>query len=93
MSKITQKTETARSQDSSRRGFLGNLGTGCGSIALASLLTRDGLAVDSAQATSRTDRLPFAPRAKNVIWLFMVGGTSHVESFDPKPALNQYAGQ
>ncbi|MEO2019189.1 MAG: DUF1501 domain-containing protein [Fuerstiella sp.] len=93
MSQLLQTTETARPQGSSRRGFLGNLGTGCGSIALASLLTHDGLAVDSAQATSQTNGLPFAPRAKNVIWLFMVGGTSHVESFDPKPALNQYAGQ
>ncbi len=35
----------------------------------------------------------FAPRAKNVIWLFMIGGTSHLESFDPKPALNRYAGK
>jgi hypothetical protein len=35
----------------------------------------------------------FAPRAKSVIWLFMLGGTSHLESFDPKPALNKYAGK
>ena len=35
----------------------------------------------------------FTPKAKNVIWLFMIGGTSHVESFDPKPALNRYAGK
>lgn len=35
----------------------------------------------------------FAPRAKSVIWFFMNGGTSHLESFDPKPALNQYAGK
>ena len=33
------------------------------------------------------------PRAKNVIWLFMRGGLSHMESFDPKPALNKYAGK
>ena len=32
-------------------------------------------------------------QAKNVIWLFMIGGTSHLESFDPKPALNRYAGK
>ena len=35
----------------------------------------------------------FPPKAKNVIWLFMIGGTSHLESFDPKPALNRYAGK
>jgi hypothetical protein len=35
----------------------------------------------------------FAPKAKRVIWLFMLGGVSHVESFDPKPALNKYAGK
>ena len=40
------------------------------------------------------DGLPhFAPKAKSVIWLFMRGGVSHMESFDPKPALNKYAGQ
>jgi hypothetical protein len=33
----------------------------------------------------------FAPRAKSVVWLFMIGGTSHMESFDPKPALTKYA--
>ena len=35
----------------------------------------------------------FQPKAKRVIWLFMLGGVSHVESFDPKPALNKYAGK
>ena len=35
----------------------------------------------------------FAPKAKSVIWLFMIGGVSHVESFDPKPLLNKYAGK
>ena len=48
----------------------------------------------SATAWTPPDGLPhFAPRAKNVIWLFMIGGTSHLESFDPKPALNKYAGK
>ena len=35
----------------------------------------------------------FAPKAKSVIWLFMNGGVSRVESFDPKPMLNKYAGK
>lgn len=34
-----------------------------------------------------------APKAKSVIWLFMNGGTSHLESFDPKPELDKYAGK
>src|SRR6185369_2454481 len=34
----------------------------------------------------------FSPKAKSVIWLFMNGGVSHLESFDPKPMLNRYAG-
>jgi hypothetical protein len=40
------------------------------------------------------DGIPhFAPKAKSVIWLFMRGGVSHMESFDPKPTLNKFAGQ
>jgi len=35
----------------------------------------------------------FAPKAKSVIWMFMIGGASHMESFDPKPALNEHAGK
>ena len=41
----------------------------------------------------RTASRTFAPKAKSVIWLFMIGGVSHLESFDPKPALNKYAGK
>jgi Protein of unknown function (DUF1501) len=69
-----------------RRAFLSQLGFGFGSVALTAMLGRDGLA-------GSPERQPhFAPRAKSVIWLFMIGGTSHLESFDPKPALNKYAG-
>jgi hypothetical protein len=42
---------------------------------------------------SQFGRPRFAPKAKSVIWFFMNGGTSHLESFDPKPALNKYAGK
>jgi hypothetical protein len=51
-------------------------------LALGALLHRDGHA--------RQEH--FAPRAKSVIWIFMAGGVSHVESFDPKPALDKYNG-
>ncbi len=77
---------------SSRRRFL-SAGMGLGSLALGSLLQSDGFA-DSGSVWMPPDGRPhFAPRAKSVIWLFMRGGVSHLESFDPKPALNKYAGQ
>ena len=66
-------------------------------VALAAMLHRDGFAqADEVDATGwkpPDGRPHFAPKAKNVIWLFMIGGTSHLESFDPKPALNRYAGK
>src|SRR5437588_6910609 len=70
-----------------RRAFLADTGMGFTGLALGSMLFRDGVA----RAANGVPDLP--ARAKSVIWLFMVGGTSHVESFDPKPALNQYAGK
>ena len=54
------------------------------------------LAINSIAAAEKhvrpTPRPHFTPRAKRVIWLFMRGGVSHMESFDPKPALNKFAG-
>jgi hypothetical protein len=76
---------------SSRRGFLGDLRNGLAGIALASLLEGEPRADESWRPPD--GRPHFAPRAKNVIWLFMVGGVSHLESFDPKPALTRYAGK
>ena len=75
-----------------RRSFLTDLGTGLTGIALAALLQREGFASEG--AWSPPDGRPhFAPRAKNVIWLFMNGGVSHLETFDPKPMLDRYAGK
>jgi hypothetical protein len=72
-----------------RRTFLADMGLGFAGLALGSIFHRDGLARDGARA----ERGPhFVPRAKSVIWLFMTGGVSHLETFDPKPALNKYAG-
>lgn len=75
-----------------RRHFLGS---GLAGIALASLLHRDGVfAADPEKDWTPPDGKPhFAPKVKRVIWLFMVGGTSHMESFDPKPELNKYDGK
>jgi Protein of unknown function (DUF1501) len=75
-----------------RRGIL-KAGWGLGSIALHSLLAQDGALASGANWLPPDGQPHFAPRAKSVIWLFMRGGVSHMESFDPKPALNQYAGK
>ena len=78
-----------------RRSFLTQSGLGFGGLALHSMLQKDGCAAESGSAgwTPPDGTAHFAPRAKSVIWLFMRGGVSHMESFDPKPALNQYAGK
>ncbi len=78
-----------------RRAFLADLGMGVTGMALGAMLHRDGIARahDPAAWQPPNGQPHFAPKAKNVIWLFMIGGTSHVESFDPKPALNRHAGK
>ena len=76
----------------SRRGFLDKLGTGLTGIALQAMFARESRAAlpDWKPPTGE----PFFPaKAKRVIWLFMRGGVSHMESFDPKPAINTYAGK
>jgi len=70
-----------------RRAFLSDMGLGFGSVALAGMLQQE----TQSATTSPLPRL--APKAKSVIWLFMIGGASHMESFDPKPALTKYAGK
>ncbi len=74
-----------------RRTFLSDLGLGFGGLALSSMLHRDLSAAEPLPGPGPLSHI--APRAKSVIWLFMIGGASHLESFDPKPVLNKYAGQ
>jgi len=74
-----------------RRTFLADCGMGFTGLALGAMLQRDGFA--AAESAAPSGKPLFAPKARSVIWYFMLGGTSHVESFDPKPALNQYAGK
>ena len=59
------------------------------------MLHRDGIAraEDSSGWTPPDGRPHHAPRASRVIWLMMRGGVSHLESFDPKPAIDRYAGK
>ena len=69
-----------------RRTILQSSAFGFGSIALSQMLAADGL---STPITGPH----FSPRAKNVIFIFMSGGPSHLDLFDPKPKLNQLHGQ
>ena len=71
-----------------RRAFLADLGMGFTGLALGTLLYRDSVARGA--PSGKPERVP---KAKSVIWLFMMGGVSHVESFDPKPALDKYSGK
>ena len=71
----------------SRRDFLARAHMGFGALALA------GLSQQWALAAKPNRPAHFAPRAKRVIFLFMDGGVSHVDSFDPKPALDKQHGQ
>src|SRR4051794_22356499 len=76
-----------------RRQLFRDCGVGLGALALSSLLGDD-----RATAASSSDPLApkpghFAPKAKNVISLFMAGGPSQFELFDYKPKLQEYHGQ
>ncbi|MBA3312425.1 MAG: DUF1501 domain-containing protein [Planctomycetota bacterium] len=75
----------------SRRHFLSRVGMGFGALAFDAMLARDGHYVSAGSLPSGIAHI--APKAKSVIWLFMIGGTSHLETFDPKPALNEFAGK
>ena len=77
-----------------RREFLGQFATGLGSLALASLLGRDGLLSAAALPGEAADPPPHhAPKARRVIQVFLSGGLSQVDSFDYKPALVKLHGQ
>ena len=82
-----------RAQQMTRRTFLGRSTQGLGAIALGSLLAKSGLAAPADKWTGAINPLPFAPKAKRVIYLSMAGGPSHLETFDPKPKLVELGGQ
>ena len=84
----------------SRRDFLARAGGGFGALALAQFLQGSALAERSREEQPRSLTQPlaprpphFAPRAKSVIFLFMEGGPSHLDTFDPKPSCSNLAGQ
>ncbi len=74
----------------SRRELLRKAGMGIGSLALLDLMSREATAATNPLAPNP---LHHAPRARAVISLFMHGGPSQVDTFDPKPLLAKYAGQ
>lgn len=75
----------------SRRTFLSDIGLGFTGLALGSMLADDGMARGGESARDVLG-IHKPARAKSVIWIFLSGGYSHLETFDPKPALNQYSG-
>src|SRR5690348_10452896 len=77
---------------SSRRPFLADLGLGFTGLAIGAMLAQDGFVKgNELENWQPPDGRPhFPPKAKSVVWLFMNGGMSHLESFDPKPEVNKY---
>src|SRR5260370_23201615 len=76
----------------SRRDFLARAGGGAGLLALMALLEKDGRAAGPANPlAARTPH--FDATAKSVIWLFLDGGPSHLDLFDPKPDLLRLHGK
>jgi len=82
-----------------RRAILGRSARGIGSLALASLLGQAGGQLLAAEPTAAgrwtgvVEPRHFVPKAKRVIWLYMAGGMSHLETFDYKPKLAELDGQ
>jgi len=78
-----------------RRQMLGQIGTGLGMLGFATLLQDAGLLVSTAAAAIGNPLAPkqpqFPARAKRIIHIYLNGGPSHVDTFDPKPALAKWA--
>jgi hypothetical protein len=81
-----------------RRGFLTRCGMGMGAMSLAAFFGELGLLSSRARAESTINPLspkapPLPAKAKRVVHFFLNGGPSHVDTFDPKPSLEKYAGK
>src|SRR5690349_19223597 len=93
-----RRVDDLRTLAQTRRHFFGDAGLSLGSMALASMLGSDARAafpVKQVEAPSPLSPKPphFAGKAKRVIYLFMAGGPSQLELFDPKPKLQELDGQ
>jgi hypothetical protein len=80
-------------QPASRRAMLNRTALGFGGLAYNALIQSDSVAAPKKPAGLAPVEPHFAPRAKSVVFLFMQGGVSHVDTFDPKPALDKYDGK
>ncbi|MFN6050216.1 MAG: DUF1501 domain-containing protein, partial [Planctomycetia bacterium] len=77
-----------------RRAFLSDLGMGFTGMALGAMLHRDGILRASEGGWNPPNgNNHFPARAKSVIWIFLNGGVSHLETFDRKLMLDKYAGK
>ncbi|MBI1333650.1 MAG: DUF1501 domain-containing protein [Armatimonadetes bacterium] len=80
-----------------RRELIGRMGNGFAALGLMTLLGESAFAMGGETGTAYNPLAPKLPplkaRAKRVIFLFMNGGPSQVDTFDPKPSLTKYAGQ
>ena len=74
-----------------RRDLLSTIGGGFGLVGLQSVLGSPAVIAPSDPLAPKPPH--FAPKAKRVIYLFLNGGPSQVDTFDPKPMLDKYAGQ
>src|SRR6187455_1383095 len=83
MSRLTQTTPL------SRRAMLQRSAAGFGHLALAGLLARESATASTVSNALAAKQPLFPARAKRVIFLFMKGGPSHVDTFDPKPLLTR----
>ncbi len=100
---MSRSHHASRIEDSllTRREALCRGGMGFGALALSGLMAEAGLLAPRAQAATGADRLnpltpklpQFAAKAKRVVHLFMNGGPSHVDTFDPKPTLTRQHGK
>jgi Protein of unknown function (DUF1501) len=82
---------TIRAGQFTRREALARFSSGFGLMALAGLMSQTAGATDAVKTTAKKPH--FKPRAKNVIFCYMSGGVSHVDTFDPKPKLVELAGK
>jgi hypothetical protein len=76
-----------------RRTFLADCGLGVTGLVLGSMLHCDGVVRANDAWQPPDGQAQFPPKAKSVIWFCMLGGASHLETFDPKPAIDKYAGK
>ncbi|MDG2167682.1 MAG: DUF1501 domain-containing protein [Opitutales bacterium] len=83
---LLQNFKTAKSLN--RRDFIYSMGASLGSVALAGMASQKAVASEAAAGPLSVKQPHLPPKAKNCIFLMMEGGPSHIDTFDPKPALH-----